>query len=921
MKDIRLFVRLLIPCELPLHSPFPLPSLAMSLRRLSHVVVTLLAILSGVRETAGQSASSYTDPITGMSFQALQDSSTGFVFGLALPETIGTDFIGQMIYPSTDGAGWGGAMTSTLLLVYWANGDEVMTSFRETSSYASPSVYDGNVTLSTIPDGTYVNDTHVSLTFLCGGCITGDSLSFSSTDTSAVLGWGYSTSSLSDITDSSTALVFHSAGYGEFGFSISGAQTSEYDTWAALAESSSEPSSTASASGTATSTSTTTAPTATTTGNITYDAIIVGSGPAGIIVAERMAEAGDNVLLIERGVASLYSCGGERVESWNDTITVFDLPANGYELPSLDDTSFYCTDTASQAGCILGGSGMVNALMWVPPTAVDFENFPAGWNWDNVSASADNLYARNPGTTLPSADGQYYDTAVWDIASAFLANNSWTEVDAIASPSDKTSVYSRPPWNIQGAQRAGPVMTYLPLAQAMDNFELMLSTTVTRVVRNGSTITGVEIETDGAREIININDGGKVVLTAGAMSTPRILFNSGIGPSDQIAIVQSGSTSITLPEESEWIDLPVGEGIMDHVIFAVTVDSATGFTAYDYSSINSASANSTDTELYNAGSGILARSGQRLTFWTNIETNRSTRYIQGTVAPKSNNTITWKIYLTHGLTSNGTLGITSDGSTTLIKSPWLTTDDDKATITSFMETFIGYMDNSSELSITSLTGDNITAESLIEDYTTGAHWAASCKMGESNDGSSVVDTDTRVWGTDNLFIADASIHPDLPVGNIQTVVMIVAEKAAEKIIAYTAPSNSTTSSVSTDTETFSATASYSGSAGATSVESLPATQTSVDSSSAAFTLVGSPTSSAAGSSSVGLTTTGTSTSTAASSVITDANICWNNYNSCIAAGQPNPDWDGCTATKDDCLTKASYGRRSRTHRKRRLTRF
>ncbi|KAK0200247.1 hypothetical protein DFS33DRAFT_136337 [Desarmillaria ectypa] len=176
----------------------------MSLRCLSRPIATLLAILFGVRGTTGQSASSYTDPITGMSFQALQDSSTGFVFSLALPETICTDFIGQMIYPLTDGAGWGGAMASKLLLVYWANGDEVMTSFRETSSYASPSVYDDNVTLSTIPKGTYVNDTHVSLTFPCGECITGNSLSFSSTDTGAVLGWGYYTSS----TNPGTAFVF-----------------------------------------------------------------------------------------------------------------------------------------------------------------------------------------------------------------------------------------------------------------------------------------------------------------------------------------------------------------------------------------------------------------------------------------------------------------------------------------------------------------------------------------------------------------------------------------------------------------------------------------------------------------------------------------------------------------------------------------
>ncbi|KAK0234121.1 hypothetical protein IW262DRAFT_1505923, partial [Armillaria fumosa] len=214
-------------------------------------LATSVAVLLGTRGAAGQSASAYTDTTTGMTFQALQDSSTGFVFGIALPETIGTDFIGQMVFSLTDGAGWGGAsfngaMTESLLLVAWPNGDEVMTSFREATfviycsinslAYSTPPVYNGSdVTLSTIADGTYVNDTHLSLTFLCGGCIVGDSLTFSSTDSSAVLGWAYSTSSPSDVADETTDLVYHSAGYGEFGLGISNAQTSEYESWAALA--------------------------------------------------------------------------------------------------------------------------------------------------------------------------------------------------------------------------------------------------------------------------------------------------------------------------------------------------------------------------------------------------------------------------------------------------------------------------------------------------------------------------------------------------------------------------------------------------------------------------------------------------------------------------------------------------------------
>ncbi len=96
------------------------------------------------------------------------------------------------------------------------------------------------------------------------------------------------------------------------------------------------------------------------------------------IVAERLAEAGESVLLLERGIASLYTSGGDRIEPWNNTITVFDLPGNGYQLSQLDDTSFYCTDTASTAMHPRWRQNSQRYDVGVPPNSVDFENFAAG---------------------------------------------------------------------------------------------------------------------------------------------------------------------------------------------------------------------------------------------------------------------------------------------------------------------------------------------------------------------------------------------------------------------------------------------------------------------------------------------------------------------------------------------------------------
>lgn len=756
------------------------------------------AALAGLARmaTAATTASAYTDAKTGIDFMQYSANGGAFSFGIALPEKVETDFIGQLVVPITKTGGWGavslaGSMLNHLLLVAWANGDEVVSTFRTAGAYANPDVYDATeVTAKPIADGTFVNSTHFSFTFLCEGCIVGGTTSFKPTDETPVFGYAISAEDPTTPSDPTSAIPYHGAGFGLFGVPAADAQSAKFDTWAAMASAATTPTPGAGSNSTTPvgGNSTSVIPT---TSNVTYDVIVVGGGPSGIIAAERIAEAGSSVLLIERGPANTVALGSDAGLPWNDTLTPYDIPALGSSISTLPGTKI-CSDTASMAGCLLGGSSSINGENFIHPPAHDFQNWPAGWSWSDVSKAAERLYSRNPGTTQPSVDGQYYDDKAFDVVSSYLDGQGWSQVDSIESPNEKHMIYSRPAWSITNNLRAGPARTYLPHAEDLDNFTLKLGSKVVQVKRDGSSVTGVLTEADdGSQQIINLKQGGKVVLAAGALSTPRILWNSGIGKSDALKIVQGGTTGVKLPDEADWIDLPVGHGLKDHAQAPLQFNMA-NLTAYKFSDIATDPVD-TDLELYKQGSGVLTQAAQRMHLWTSINgTDGVERYLQGTVSAMKDGILTIRAFLTHGTTSTGELGITSGGNTVLNVKPWLVTDADKAAFSDFIQWWMDTTTTKNNATVSAsdsmaldadATPESIIADSLIS----GDHWVGTAKMGTDDgrsNGTAVVDTDTRVYGTDNLFVVDASIHPDLPTGNTQAIIMIVAEQAAEKIAAF-----------------------------------------------------------------------------------------------------------------------------------------
>lgn len=478
-----------------------------------------------------------------------------------------------------------------------------------------------------------------------------------------------------------------------------------------------------------------------------YDYIVVGGGPSGIIAAERFAEAGKKVLLLERGSGPTVATGANDTMSWDSSLTNIDVPGLSDTLGDTDTfKSYMCKDTAGTAACVLGGGVTVNYMVFVHPSEHDFnDKWPQGWKWNDVAPAADRLYSRNPGTILPSADGRRYDQGLYRTLSGFLGKLGWKSVDMIREPNKKHQVYSYPSWNIKDEKRAGPVRTYLPLTRHLPNFALSMNTKALRLVRSGSKVTGVEVQTaTGKNETVSIAPGGRVVLAAGTLSTPRVLFNSGIGPRKQIETARK--SGIQVPLQKDWLDLPVGIGLKDHSMFELYIKTNDSITRLDAGSIY----NGTDTRdisQYRQGSGILSQGKHRLLFFTSNVFDGVTRFYQGSCAPDSEpGVFSITAYLTHGLTSSGVLGLDTKGNTVIEQSPYLQTEGDRKAAAQFFDQLVGSIQTpSSGMKLQSST--NISA--ILDNWTNGNHFVGTATMGENNR-TSVVDTNTKVHGVDNL---------------------------------------------------------------------------------------------------------------------------------------------------------------------------
>ncbi|MBY5461457.1 GMC family oxidoreductase [Rhizobium leguminosarum] len=522
-----------------------------------------------------------------------------------------------------------------------------------------------------------------------------------------------------------------------------------------------------------------------------FDYIITGAGPAGCVLASRLSEDPDvSVLLLEAG-------GGD----WNP---LFHMPAGFAKMTK--GVASWGWETVPQKHMkgrvlrytqakVIGGGSSINAQLYTRGNAADYdlwarEDGCEGWDYRSIlpyfKRAEDNQrfaddyhsYGGPLGVSMPAAPLPICDAYIRAGQELGIPYNH----DFNGRQQAGVGFYQLTQRN---RRRSSASLAYLSPIKDRKNLTVRTGARVARIIVEGARATGVEIVTSRGLEIVRAER--EVLVSSGAIGSPKLLLQSGIGPADHLR-----SVGVKVLH-----DLPgVGENLQDHLDLFVIAE-CTGDHTYDgVAKLHRTLWAGIQYVLFRTGpvaSSLFETGG----FWYADPQARSPDIqfhlglgsgIEAGVERLKNAGVTLNSAYLHPR-SRGTVRLSSSdpAASPLIDPNYWSDPHDRTMSLEGLKIAREIMQQAAlkpYVMAERLPGPKVMTDEELFDYgcanaKTDHHPVGTCKMGTGPD--AVVGLDLKVHGLEGLRVCDSSVMPRVPSCNTNAPTIMVGEKGSDLI--------------------------------------------------------------------------------------------------------------------------------------------